>query len=606
MKTAMVRAVALMWALVLPHGVLAGEDNPTSSAKAALPGEADFCQAYVRALREKDPTSLEELFHPISRETLHRKISPDKRSSMERRLNKVIPVGEASCRFTPVRLVESFEGGGFRYRVQDLYFIFPVAVTHDMAVYVQTAEKAVLIGREAVRLETGRLFLVNFSGSGTDRQSQEFRHFKDVFDIVERNYVEHVDGSRLLKRAGRGMIEVSGLAAHVKDGLLKEGDTPSSAHPTPKTIDALLTMIKIADPGADDAKLFDGAIRGMLKDLDKHSAYLDRNELNDVYAKQKMAAIGVDLAKKGGAIEITSVARDSAAGKGGLASGDIVESIDGVQVTENETVAGAAARLRGWESTRSTAYVTVRTTDGQRVPKRFVRETAKSDSVQSQSIRNGVAYVRIRSFESGTPSVLKRALADLRSETGAPSGFVLDLRHNQGGLLQAAVAVADEFLAAGRVATIAGRNSQPMFVFDATPNIDYPEREALPMVVLVDEFTASGAEIVAAALQDHRRAVVAGSRTIGMTSIQTLFPLLNGGALKLTTGHFVRVAPSADESVVPDACSREGKVTLVTSPTADRDTSCPKSTIQPQPPEQDPLVKYAVDYLESTGGRPGH
>jgi len=449
------------------------------------------------------------------------------------------------------------------------------------------------------------LFLVNFSGSETDRQSQEFRHFKDVFDIVERNYIERVDGSRLLKRAERGMIEVSGLAAHVKDGLLKENNPPSSAQPTPKTIDLLLTMIKIADPHTDDAKLFDGAIRGMLKELDNRSAYLDRNELNDVYATQKMAAIGVELAKKDGAVKITSVFPDSPAAKGGLVPGDVIESIDSIPVTEKATLAETAAQLRGTPG--SIIFLKIRTTGGDSVSKRFVRMTIRSDGTQSRSIGTGIAYVRILSFASGTPAALKRSLADLRSETGAPSGFVLDLRGNKGGLLQSAVAVADEFLAAGRIATIAGRDSQPTFVSDATPNIDYPEREALPMVVLVDEFTASGAEIVAAALQDHRRAVVAGSRTFGMTSVQTLFPLFNGGALKLTTGRFVRAAPSvsADESVVPDACSREGKVTLVTSPTADRDTSCPKSTIPSQPPEQDPLVKYAVDYLESTGGRPG-
>jgi carboxyl-terminal processing protease len=605
MKAAMVRAVTLMCALVLPHGVLAAEDNPTSFAKAPLPGEADFCKAYVRALREKDPTSLEELFHPASRETLNRKSPPDRRSSMELRLDKVLPAGDASCRFTPIGLIENFENGGLRYRVQDFHFIYPVPVTHRMAVYVQTAEKPVLIEHESVRLETGRLFLVNSSGSGTDRQSEEFRHFKNVFDIVERNYVEHVDGSRLLKRAERGMIEVSGLAAHVKDGLQKEGNTPSSAHPTSKTIDALLTTIKTVDPGADDAKLYDGAIRGMLKELDERSAYLDRNELNDVYAKQKMAAIGVELAKRDGAVKIISVFPDSAAAEGGLVPGDVIESIDGIPVTEKATLVETAAQLRG--TLGSTVFLKIRTTGGVSVSKRLVRMTIKSDGTQSRSIGNGIAYVRILSFASGTPAALKRALADLRSETGAPLGFVLDLRNNHGGLLQAAAAVADEFLAAGRIATIAGRDSQPTFVFDATPNIDYPEREALPMVVLVDEFTASGAEIVAAALQDHRRAVVAGSRTFGMTSVQTLFPLFNGGALKLTTGHFVRVAPSvsADGSVVPDACFREGKVTLVKSYTADRDTSCPKSTIPLRSPKEDQLIEFAVDYMGSTGGKPG-
>lgn len=282
-----------------------------------------------------------------------------------------------------------------------------------------------------------------------------------------------------------------------------------------------------------DAALMELGIQGLLRQLDVHSEYLGAGEAAAFAddAEGRYAGIGVEVEPRpDGALRVVSAIDGSPADRAGLRTGDLVVAIDGEALPDGRT---ASRRLRGDEGT--TVLLTL-LRPGEALPREvaIVRDRIDVHSVQSRLLEPGYGYVRISHFDGDTAAELERQIAVLRA--GAPlSGLVLDLRGNPGGLLNPAIESADGFLESGLVASTRGRLPQSNVLYRAGPG-DWIE--GAPLALLVDAGTASSAEVFAGSLRDHRRALLLGARTFGKGTVQTLIPLANDDALKLTTARY--------------------------------------------------------------------
>lgn len=281
----------------------------------------------------------------------------------------------------------------------------------------------------------------------------------------------------------------------------------------------------------DRAQLYRGALRGMLEGLDPHSTYFSRNELQifEGDTTGRFAGVGVEVDFVDGEVLVIAPIAGSPAARAGIQPGDALIAIDGV-LLDGRKPAELVERMRGPAGTKLTLTVRQKS-GGHLVDHVLVRESIAVASIRWAALPNSIGYVRIKAFQEGTHRDLLRAMAALRAELGAPQGLILDLRNNPGGLVNEAAAVADEFLSAGNVYTARGRHGITSRA-DARPGGAYVRG---PLVVLVNEFSASAAELVAAALKDHARARLVGARTFGKGSVQTLLGLPHDTAVKLTT-----------------------------------------------------------------------
>ena len=281
--------------------------------------------------------------------------------------------------------------------------------------------------------------------------------------------------------------------------------------------------------------LVDDALRGLVGGLDPYSSYLDAEEYADlrVSTAGTYAGIGIEVSTADRALRVVRPFRDSPAAAAGIQSGDMISAIDGTPVGPDLEV--AMARMRGPRgSTVRLAVLRV----GQTLPLEFTVERAQVDvhSVAMTSLEGGYVYARITAFSDTTAEDFSASIARLRRDMSAkPRGVVLDLRNNPGGVLESAVEVADQLLESGVIVTADGRTPAARFTMEATPGEVLP---GVPVVVLVNGSTASAAEILAGALQDHHRAVLLGRRTFGKGSVQTVMPLTAGRAIKLTTSRY--------------------------------------------------------------------
>jgi len=282
-------------------------------------------------------------------------------------------------------------------------------------------------------------------------------------------------------------------------------------------------------------ELIDDALRGLVGGLDPYSSYLDAEEYADlrVSTAGTYAGIGIEVSTADRALRVVRPFRDSPAAAAGIQSGDMISAIDGTPVGAD--LDAAMARMRGPRgSTVKLAVMRV----GQTLPLEFTVERAQVDvhSVTMANIDGGYVYARITAFSDTTAEDFSASIARLRRDMNAkPRGVVLDLRNNPGGVLESAVEVADQMLEAGVIVTADGRTPAARFSMEATPGEVLP---GVPVVVLVNGATASAAEILAGALQDHHRAVLLGRRTFGKGSVQTVMPLTAGRAIKLTTSRY--------------------------------------------------------------------
>jgi carboxyl-terminal processing protease len=286
------------------------------------------------------------------------------------------------------------------------------------------------------------------------------------------------------------------------------------------------------DP-VDDHQLLQAAIRGMVASLDPYSAYLDGDEYDEVKISSsgRYSGVGIELSIEDDQVVVIAPFDGSPAAQAGIRSGDIIVTIDGIPVNTN-TLADTIGRMRGAEG--SSVKIGIMR-EGNSEPILFTLKRSRVDlhSVRGEMLEAGYAYVRISQFSETTGDDLNASLKDLRKHNGAPlKGLVLDLRDNPGGVLEAAVAVADAFLDSGVIVTAKGRTPDSKFEMDATPG---DALNGAPIVVLVNGGSASAAEIVAGALKDQHRAKLMGRTTFGKGSVQTIIPLSDDRAVKLTT-----------------------------------------------------------------------
>ncbi|GHC02112.1 S41 family peptidase [Thermomonas carbonis] len=303
------------------------------------------------------------------------------------------------------------------------------------------------------------------------------------------------------------------------------------------------------DP-VDDRELMQSAVRGLLLDLDPHSAYMKKADAEEFDELTSGAYDGVGLELQQlpeGGVRVVAPLDDGPAERAGLRSRDVIIAIDGKPLVAGE--GDASAPLRGKAGTKVVVRIVREGT-----PKPFdvtlVRETIRTTSVRSRMLEPGFGYVRISSFQAATASDFNKAVDALQKD--APlRGLVLDMRSNPGGLLVGAVQIADELLDKGGIVSTKGRELIGDSRFDATPG---DRLKGAPVIVLVDAGSASAAEVLAGALRDNQRARVIGSRTFGKGSVQTLLPLDNGDSIKLTTARYFTPSGHSIQAlgIVPD------------------------------------------------------
>jgi len=285
-----------------------------------------------------------------------------------------------------------------------------------------------------------------------------------------------------------------------------------------------------------DKKLLEDAIRGMLAGLDPHSAYLVADEFQELKegTTGQFGGLGIEVTMENGFIKVVSPIDDTPAQKAGVKAGDLIVKLDEKPV-KGMSLTDAVKTMRGEPGSKIVLTV-VR--EGEETPLKFTitRAIIKVKSVKSRMLEKGYGYVRISSFQSGTGENLEETLAALKKENGGKmKGVVLDLRNNPGGVLDAAVKVSDVFLRGGLIVYTEGRIENSEMRFSATSDDLIDDA---PMVVLINSGSASASEIVAGALQDHKRAIIMGEKSFGKGSVQTILPTNNGAAIKLTTARY--------------------------------------------------------------------
>lgn len=286
----------------------------------------------------------------------------------------------------------------------------------------------------------------------------------------------------------------------------------------------------------DDKKLITNAIRGMLTGLDPHSDYLDEEAFTElrVGTSGEFGGLGIEVGMEDGFVKVISPIDDTPAEKAGLKPGDLIIRLDDKQV-KGLTLGEAVKIMRG-KPGEAIELTIVREGENKPLKIKIVRAIIKVKSVKQRFLEPGYAYIRISSFQAKTSDGVKKALTKLKKETkGKLKGIVLDLRNNPGGVLSGAVGVSDIFLTKGKIVYTEGRVADAVMRYDASPE---DLSEGAPMVVLVNQGSASASEIVAGALQDHKRALIVGNKTFGKGSVQTVLPLDEKTAVKLTTARY--------------------------------------------------------------------
>jgi carboxyl-terminal processing protease len=288
----------------------------------------------------------------------------------------------------------------------------------------------------------------------------------------------------------------------------------------------------------DDSKLVESAINGMLAGLDPHSSYMDPNGFREIQVQTRgeFGGLGIEVTMEDGLLKVVAPIDDTPAAKAGVMANDIITKLDNEQVhglTLNQTV----EKMRGPVNTKIKLTI-MRKGQDKPIDVTIVRDVIRVKSVRSHSEGDDVGYIRISQFNEQTIDGLKKAINDMTSQIGADKikGFVIDLRNNPGGLLDQAISVSDAFLDKGEIVSTRGRNAEETQRFNARPG---DLTKGKPIIVLINGGSASASEIVAGALQDHKRATLVGTRSFGKGSVQTIIPLGAGnGALRLTTARY--------------------------------------------------------------------
>jgi carboxyl-terminal processing protease len=302
----------------------------------------------------------------------------------------------------------------------------------------------------------------------------------------------------------------------------------------------------------DDKELIENAIRGMLSGLDPHSSYLDAEQFTElqVGTTGQFGGLGIEVGMEDGFVKVIAPIDDTPAQRAGVQAGDLIIRLDDTPV-KGMTLNDAVKIMRGKPGSDIELTI-VREGLDQPLKISITRDIIKVKSVRARLLEPGFGYLRISQFQSKTAENMVAAIDKLNQENKQPlQGLVLDLRNNPGGVLNGAVAVSDAFLKKGMIVYTEGRIADSRLRFNATPD---DVLNGAPLVVLVNQGSASASEIVAGALQDHKRAIIMGVKTFGKGSVQTILPLSSESALKLTTARYY--TPSGKsiqaEGITPD------------------------------------------------------
>lgn len=363
----------------------------------------------------------------------------------------------------------------------------------------------------------------------------------------------------------RGIVAAAALSAAFVAGTM----TPRAAHsdgPRASPYRRLGIVAQVlahiensyVDP-LDEDRLVDGAVRGMVSTLDPHSSYLSPEDysLLEADTSGQFGGVGVEIDARGDFLTVLVPFAGSPAARAGVRAGDEILQIEGHDARGMD-VDEAVRRMRGRPGSRVRMTLRRRgVTDPVRVE--LVREIIHVNSVESRDLPEGIGYVAIKSFQDRTSDEVSQAIDRLtRAAGGRLRGLVLDLRFNPGGLLDEAVFVADQFLREGVIVTTRGRNGQAQDEARARAAGTRPD---FPIVVIVNGYSASAAEILAGALQDHHRALIVGQRTFGKGSVQSVIDLPDGGALKLTIARYFTPSGRSIQAqgIAPDVMIDDGE-----------------------------------------------
>ena len=336
-----------------------------------------------------------------------------------------------------------------------------------------------------------------------------------------------------------------------------------------------------------DKELIEFALQGMLSSLDPHSGYLNDEGFEDmkVQTRGSFGGLGIEVTMENGLVKVVSPIDDTPAFKAGIKASDLITHLDGKPVL-GLTLNDAVDKMRGKVGTA--IEITVRR-EGTTEPLKFsiTRDVIRIKSVRS-SIYDNIGYIRITTFNAQTAPGLKKAIEDIQKEKGKDLlGYVVDLRNNPGGLLDQAIAVADDFLEKGEIVSTRGRNEEDTKRDNATPG---DMTNGLPMVVLINGGSASASEIVAGALQDHRRAVLLGTKSFGKGSVQTIISMPGNTAIRLTTARYYTPSGRSIQAkgIEPDIVVPQSKIENLEKGEGISEADLKGALANPQASKEDP------------------
>jgi carboxyl-terminal processing protease len=330
----------------------------------------------------------------------------------------------------------------------------------------------------------------------------------------------------------------------------------------------------------DEKTLIENAINGMLSALDPHSSYMNPKTYKDmqIQTKGEFGGLGIEVTMENGVIKVVSPIDDTPASKAGLQSGDLIFALDGEPV-QGMTLQDAVEKMRGKVGTPIKISVRRGTKDPFDVT--LTRETIKVKAVRYHLEGGDIGYIRVTSFTEQSTSGVLDAVEKLKKEAGNKlKGYILDLRNNPGGLLDQAIAMSDAFLDKGEIVSVKARKSEDVQRWNAKPG---DVANGLPIVVLMNGGSASASEIVAGALQDHKRAIILGTRSFGKGSVQTIMQVTGGGAIRLTTAlYFTPSGRSIQkEGIKPDIEVEPAKIENLQARAGFREENLRRSILNP-------------------------
>jgi carboxyl-terminal processing protease len=365
----------------------------------------------------------------------------------------------------------------------------------------------------------------------------------------------------------------------------------------------------------DDGKLVESAINGMLAGLDPHSSFMDAKSFRDmqVQTRGEFGGLGIEVTMEDGLVKVVAPIDDTPAAKAGILANDIITHLEDEPV-QGLTLNQAVEKMRGPVNTKIRLKI-MRKGQDKPIEVTIVRDIIRVRAVRSRTEGDDIAYIRITQFNEQTTDNLKKVLADFESQIPANKlkGYILDMRNNPGGLLDQAISVSDAFMDKGEIVSTRGRNAEETQRFNARAG---DLTKGKPIIVLINGGSASASEIVAGALQDHKRATVLGTRSFGKGSVQTIIPLGAGnGALRLTTARYYTPSGksiqakgiSPDIEVLQDVpdelkarTDTKGESALRGHLKADGEEQTGSQSYVPPDPKDDKALKMAIDLLRGT------